>query len=92
MPPTPLEIASLTQTGLSVAVAYVAGGGKHATTLNLLWKVNGVDPDFAHPTPAIFAGQTVEPFVVGQTVQFKTRGGNSVNPSVEGAVVTVVIA
>ncbi len=91
-PPTPLEIATLTQSGLSVQVAYVPGGGKHATTLLLLWQVDGVDPGFDHSTPVLFAGQTVGPYVVGQTVNFKTRGANSINPSVESPVVTIVIA
>lgn len=104
------SVPGVAASGLSVAVAYVPGGGKHATTLNLLYSVDaerslirGGDPDFGHATPVIFAGQTVGPFVAGQTaitsplphvsraMNFKTRGSNSVNPSVEGAVVTIVI-
>lgn len=74
---TPLEIDTLTASGISVLVAYLAGGGDHATTLVLLWRVVGVERDFGHATPVNLAGQTVGPFSAGDVIQFKTRGSNS---------------
>jgi hypothetical protein len=77
--PTALEIASATPAaGGSVALAYVAGGGAHATTRFLQWKVTGVDADFTHDTTANPAGQTVATGgTAGQVVEFRTRCTNS---------------
>ena len=75
--PSALEIDTLTAAGTSVQVAYVAGGGDHATTLVLLWRVVGIDPDFGHATAVNLAGQTIGPFSAGDEIQFKTRGSNS---------------
>lgn len=75
--PTALEIESLVQNGLSVEVSYVAGGGQHATTLTLLWQVEGVDPGFDNSTMVILAGQTIGPFEMDQTINVKTRAANS---------------
>jgi len=58
-------------------VAYVTGGGDHATTFVLLWRVAGIDTDFGHAMPVNLAGQTVGPFSAGDEIQFKTRGSNS---------------
>jgi hypothetical protein len=90
-PPTALEINTVTQSGLSVAVAYVAGGGSHATSLLLQWQVVGVDADFGHDTPVILAGQTVGPFTAGQTVNFRVRASNSAGTT-DSAVKTIVIS
>jgi len=76
-PPTALEINTLLQSGLLLLVAYVAGGGRHATSLILQWQVVGVDADFGHNTPVILAGQSVGPFTAGQTVNFRVRAANS---------------
>lgn len=86
--PTALVIATATASGLSAAVSYTAGGGAHATSLRLLWRIVGVDADFTHFTSVVLAGQTVGPFVAGQTVEFKTRGENSVG-STDSAVKSV---
>ena len=77
--PTALEIATATATaGAHVAVTYTAGGGQHATTLFLQWKVVGVDPDFGHDTTINPAGQTVATGgTAGATVQVRTRCTNS---------------
>lgn len=75
--PSALKIDTLTAAGTSVQVAYVAGGGDHATTLVLLWRVVGIDPDFGHATAVNLAGQTIGPFSAGDEIQFKTRGSNS---------------
>jgi hypothetical protein len=77
--PTALEIASATPAaGGSVALAYVAGGGAHATTKFLQWKIVGVDADFTHDTTANPAGQTVATGgTAGQVVDFRTRCTNS---------------
>ncbi len=88
--PTALEIATLTQAVLSVNVAYVAGGGRRAASLQLLYQVVGVDPVFAHPTTVVLAGQTIGPFVAGQTVNMKTKASNSAGAT-ESAVKTIVI-
>ena len=76
--PTALEINTLTQAGLSVQALYVTGGGRHASSLQLLRQVVGVDADFGHATPVILTDQTVGPFPAGATINFKTRGTNSV--------------
>lgn len=75
--PTAKEIDSLTQIGLSVAVAYPPGGGNHATVMILQWQVVGVDADFAHDTAVILTGQTVGPFPAGATILFRVRASNS---------------
>jgi hypothetical protein len=77
--PTPVEIATATPgAGGSVAVTYVAGGGAHATTTMLQWKVAGVDADFGHDTPVNPAGQTVATGgAVGATVELRVRTTNS---------------
>lgn len=76
--PTALAISSLTQAGTAVQIIYVAGGGLHASSLQLLYQVVGVDADFGHGSPVILTGQTVGPFPAAATVNFKTRGTNSV--------------
>ena len=61
----------------NVDVNYVDGTGDHATTLEVLWQVVGVDPVFGHVTPVNLEGQTVGPFPPGVEVRFKTRVSNS---------------
>jgi len=95
-PPTALEIDALTQTGLSVAITYVAGGGRRATSLQLLYQLLGAqgadegDDDYGHPTPVVLAGQTIGPFEAGQTVNLKTVAENSAG-AMEGAVRTIAL-
>ena len=88
--PSALEIATLTAAGTRVQVAYVAGGGDHATTLVLLWLVVGIDPDFGHATPVNLAGQAIGPFSAGDEIQFKTRGSNSTGDT-DSAVVSITL-
>ena len=91
-PPTAMEVNTLTQSGLLVAIVYVAGGGRSATSLVVVWQVVGVDADFGHARPVILAGQTVGPFTAGQTINFKTRASNSaVTTPVECAVKTITV-
>ena len=77
--PTALEIASATPgAGGSVTVGYVPGGGAHATSGFLQWRIVGVDADFAHDVPTIPAGQTVVTGgTAGQVVEFRTFLANS---------------
>ena len=86
--PTALGIATATASGLNANLSYTSGGGSHATSLRLLWRIVGVDADFTQSTPVLLAGQTVGPFLAGQTVEFKTRAENSVG-STDSAVKTV---
>lgn len=88
--PTALEIATVTQNGTAVDVSYVAGGGHHATSLQVLYKVDGVDASFAHATPVLLAGQSLGPFAPGQTVEIETRSSNSVGAA-ESAVKTLTL-
>ncbi len=78
-PPEPLEIATAGATGVGrIAIAYVPGGGDHATTLELLWQRIGLDPDYTNSAPAQPGGQEIQDgFVSGQTIKFKTRTANS---------------
>ena len=53
---------------MEAIVDYEKGGGDHATTRNLRWKVEGVDADFANVVELNRAGNTIGPFLVGQVV------------------------
>ena len=77
--PGALEFAAVTPTaGGSFGVTYAAGGGAHATTLHLQWKIVGVDAEFGHDTLVILAGQTVATgALTGTDVTFRTRAHNS---------------
>jgi len=78
--PGALLIASVVaQPGARFTVEFTPGGGAHASTLELLWQVMGVDADFTNQlalvdtTPRV----AVTGAVPGVTVRFKTRAGNS---------------
>ncbi|HEV7402414.1 MAG TPA: hypothetical protein VGO11_05790 [Chthoniobacteraceae bacterium] len=78
--PDPIDINELVQggaTGLQVLVSYIAGGGDHATTKQIEYKVNGIDADFAHAADLDPSGNALGPFVVGQVVQVRTKVSNS---------------
>ncbi len=90
IPPTAKEIATLTQSGVSVDVAYATGGGNHATTLLLQWQVVGVDPDFAHDTALILTGQTAGPFPAAATINFRVRASNSAG-TIDSAAQTITL-
>lgn len=79
--PETIEINTVTQGGdggLQVLVAYMPGGGSHATTKLVKWQVGGVDADFTHSTPLDPSGNALGPFTVGQTVKIITEVSNSV--------------
>ena len=70
--PQPAEIANVTQGGtggLQVLVAYVEGGGKHATTKQVKWQVAGTDAGFGRSAPWAAEGNALGPFEEGQTVR-----------------------
>ena len=71
-------------------VSYVAGGGRHATSLVLVFQVVGIDPDFGHPTPVVLTGQTIGPFTSGTTINVKTRAANSAGAT-ESVVKTITL-
>ena len=87
--PGALQIDSLVLDGLQVDVSYVAGGGARATTLTLRWQIAGIDPGFDHSEMVILGGQTIGPFVAGQTINVKTEAANSVGVT-ESTVVSIV--
>jgi hypothetical protein len=89
--PEPLEIRSLTRSGAAVYVHYVEGGGRGATSLKVLHKVEGEDKDFAWPETVILAGQTVGPLTPGSKVHFKTRISNS-HGSTESAAKSITLS
>lgn len=79
-PPETIEIATVTQGGqggLQVILGYVLGGGDHATTMVLKWKVEGVDADYVHSMPLDASGNALGPFTQGQTVTIITEVSNS---------------
>ena len=70
--PVIVDISTVTQggdDGLQALVEWAPGGGEHATTSNLRWKVEGVDADFTHSVPFNRAGNQIGPFLVGQIVR-----------------------
>ena len=74
------EIDTLTQggeEGLQVLVSYLPGGGDHATSKSVKYKIEGVDPDFSHVVPLDPSGNALGPFVVGQVVVVITEVSNS---------------
>ena len=75
--PQPLLIASLTQNGLDVTVVYDQSSGAHATVLELLYKVVGVDEDWQRMPADKAGGNNIGPFEVGQTITIATDVGNS---------------
>ncbi len=90
--PTPLEINTATvQAPDKVVFTYVIGGGDHATSFKLKWKIEGVDADFVHEAVLNLAGQTVTlANAAGKTVSFKAVASNS-TASTDSAVKTVVM-
>ena len=81
-PPNALPIQSLTpNANRTVLVTYSTTGGEHATTLELLWQLQG-EEDFGHTTPLTRPNQTVGPFPASTTVTFVTRVANSTTGNV----------
>jgi hypothetical protein len=78
--PDTIEINTVTQggeAGLQVLVAYVPGGGAHATTKLIKWQVVGVDADFVHSAPLDASGNALGPFAKDQVVKIITEVSNS---------------
>lgn len=77
--PSALVINTVTPAaGGHFTATYVSGGGNHATTLHLQWKVVGVDAEFGHDTLVVLAGQSVATgATTGATVIFRTKAANS---------------
>jgi hypothetical protein len=76
--PQILEIASVTQEGLSLRVTYEPGTGAHATVLDLQWQVEGVNVAWHRVTADVATGSNViGPFTAGQIVRVRTDVGNS---------------
>ncbi|HEV7402004.1 MAG TPA: hypothetical protein VGO11_03725 [Chthoniobacteraceae bacterium] len=63
--------------GLHVLVTYEAGGGDHATTKQVEYKVEGIDADFGHAAALDASGNALGPFVVAQVVHVRTKVSNS---------------
>jgi hypothetical protein len=79
-PPDTIDIAEVLQGGaggLHVLVSYEPGGGDHATTSQVEYKVDGVDPDFAHAVALDASGNALGPFTVGKVVHVRTKVSNS---------------
>lgn len=78
--PETIEIASVLQggeDGLQVLLAYVPGGGDHATSKLVKWQVVGADSGFDHSAPLDPSGNALGPFAQGQTVKIITEVSNS---------------
>ena len=90
--PEPLEINTVTALGPDqVGVTYVPGGGDHATSFKLLWRIETVDADFVHEAVLNLAGQTVSVTgAAGKIVSFKARASNS-TADTDGAVKQVTM-
>ena len=77
--PEPLHIHAVEHVGNGdLRVTYAAGGGEHATTLTLQWKVEGVEPEFGHDTAVTQPEQTVPSGAsAGETLRLRVRAANS---------------
>ena len=78
--PTIVNISTVTQggdDGMHALVDWAAGGGDHATTSNLRWKVEGVDAGFTHSVPFDRKGNVIGPFTVDQVVRMMGEFINS---------------
>lgn len=78
--PETIEIDTVTQggeEGRQALVAYVPGGGEHATSKKIKWQVVGVDADFVNEAPLDASGNALGPFPVGTVVRIIVEVGNS---------------
>lgn len=77
--PETVEIDTITQggeEGTQVLVAYIPGGGAHATTKKVLYKLPG-ETGFPHHAPLDFSGNALGPFPAGTTLTLITQTTNS---------------
>jgi hypothetical protein len=81
--PSALEISTATATAATTArLTYTAGGGAHATTLALQWKLP-TDAEFGNDTPVVQPHQDVtNPAFAGKLVTFRTVATNSVDSTI----------
>ena len=78
--PTIVDISTVIQggdDGLHALVEWAPGGGDHATTSNLRWKVEGVDADFTNSVEFNRTGNEIGPFAVDQVVRILGEFSNS---------------
>ena len=90
-PPEILLISSLVQVGFSLKADYDQTSGDHATVMELLYKVEGVDVDYRRVKVNKELGNTVGPFLQNQVVKIRTDVGNSRDFSELSPEQTVVI-
>ncbi len=79
-PPDTIEIDTVTQggeEGRQVLVAFIDGGGDHATMKKVKWQVVGVDAGFANEAPLDASGNALGPFPAGTVVKILTEVTNS---------------
>lgn len=90
--PDALEInTAVVEAPDKVVFTYVSGGGDHATSFKLKWKIEGVDADFTHEAVLDLTGQTVTlANAAGKTVSFIAVATNSTG-STSSAVKQVVM-
>jgi hypothetical protein len=78
--PDPIEIAAVTQggeEGRQVLVAYVAGGGAHATLKEVQFTLPGDVVPFTHKVPLDASGNALGPYETGTVVTLRTSVSNS---------------
>lgn len=78
--PETLSILSVLQSGpdsLHVTVNYIAGTGTGATSMDLEWMVEGVDPDFINSTSVNGGSTEIGPFSLGHVIHVRTRTTNA---------------
>lgn len=78
--PETLSIRTLLQGGpdlLHLLVTYEPGTGSDATTLALEWRIDGVDDNWNHTTPADHSGTQIGPYLPGQVIRVRTRTTNA---------------
>jgi hypothetical protein len=90
-PPEILLISSLVQVGFSLKANYDQTSGQHATVMELLYKVEGVDVAYRRVKVNKELGNTVGPFLQNQVVKVRTDVGNSRDFSELSPEQTVVI-
>ena len=79
-PPEVIEIEAVTQggdEGTQALVAYLAGGGAHATTKQLQYTLPGDAEPFTHTVPLDASGNALGPFAVGTVLTLRTSVANS---------------
>lgn len=78
--PEPIEIATVTQggeEGTQALIAYVIGGGAHATLKELQYTLPGDPEPFTHKVPLVAAGNALGPFPPGTVLELRTSVSNS---------------